>query len=179
MSDPEIDNLIPALGNNIPTQKCLQELLITAIDLEADCLDKQQQRQDASTKLEAVRAKIQQAIEKENELKRNRVPEQHKHAEVQEHSNRTKARFIEHFSSLQRSMGISIACAPDRKRVEISFADDQRTKVLLSYNDKGITVDEMDPAHQNIDAIRAHLRETGDLVGFLSVLRKKLTYTEA
>ncbi|XP_052901633.1 uncharacterized protein LOC128309320 [Anopheles moucheti] len=177
MSDPEIDNLIPALGNNIPSQNCLQELLSTAIELEANCLDKQQQRQDVSMKLEAVRAKIQQVIEKENELKRNRVPEQHNQGDVQEHLKSTKERFTKQFSSLQRSMGISIACAPERKQFEISFTDDQRTKVKLSYNDKGITVDEMDPAHQNIEAIRTHLRETGDLVGFLSVLRKKLTYT--
>lgn len=41
-------------------------------------------------------------------------------------------------------------------------------KILLS-------VGEMYPAHPNVDAIRTQLSETGDLLGFLSMLRKKLT----
>ena len=41
-------------------------------------------------------------------------------------------------------------------------------KILLS-------VGEMYPAHPNVDAIRTQLNETGDLLGFLSTLRNKLT----
>ncbi|XP_049301004.1 uncharacterized protein LOC125774809 isoform X1 [Anopheles funestus] len=179
MSDHGIDNLIPALGNNIPTQNYLQELLSTATELEAECLERQQQRQNASTKIDAVRAQINQAIVKETELKRTRVSEQlNNYDKNQEHSKRANERFTEQFGELQRIMGITIACTPERKQVEITFNDDHKTKVKLSYNDKGITVDEMYPAHHKLDAIRTHLRETGDLVGFLSVLRKKLAFND-
>uniref|UniRef100_A0A182VY36 Kinetochore protein SPC25 n=1 Tax=Anopheles minimus TaxID=112268 RepID=A0A182VY36_9DIPT len=167
-----------ALENNIPTQDYLKELLSTAIGLEAECAEKQQQRQIAETKFAAVHAKIQQAIVQETELKRNRLPEHLKHDKIHDHSKDANDRFAEQFSQLQRIMGISIVCIPEQKQVEITFNDDKKTNIKLSYDDKGISIDEMTPAHPNLDAIRTHLRETRDLVGFLSVLRKKLTFND-
>ncbi|XP_050079242.1 uncharacterized protein LOC126566717 [Anopheles maculipalpis] len=177
MSAPET---VSDIGENVPTLDYLKELLNKAIELEAAVEEKQQERQTASSKLDAVWANIHQAIVKEAELKRKHRSQQANNNahQVHEHSKDVKEKFTQQFNQLQRVMGISIVCIPEQKQVEITYNDVHKTKVTLSYSDKEITLDAMYPTHPNEDAIRTHLRETGDLVGFLSVLRKKLTFKD-
>ncbi|XP_035891506.1 uncharacterized protein LOC118502893 [Anopheles stephensi] len=167
-------------GESIPTQDYLKELLGKAIELEANVEEKQRERQLASSKLDAVWAKIHQAIVKEAELKRKHATQQpHKNGHhLHEQRTDVKGHFAEQFSQLQRLMGISVFCMPERKLVEITYNDVHKTKVTLAYSEKGVTLDEMYPVHPNVDALRSHLHETGDLVGFLSVLRRKLTFKD-
>ncbi|XP_053670833.1 uncharacterized protein LOC128721132 [Anopheles nili] len=162
-------------NDNILTQNYLQELLNKAHELKASIAEKENQKLSASNDLNALSCKLYSAIENEYKLKKNRiVPQQQNTIPSQDNFSKPKKKFYEQFSNLQRILGISISCSPEKKIFEIMFNDIHRTKVYFAYTDKGITLERMHPYRENIETIQSILRETGDLIGFLSVLNKKL-----
>uniref|UniRef100_A0A8W7Q4R5 Kinetochore protein SPC25 n=1 Tax=Anopheles coluzzii TaxID=1518534 RepID=A0A8W7Q4R5_ANOCL len=167
----------PDFEDNVPTEQHLKELLTTAIELDANISEIEQERNKASEQLDAVWSRIHQAIVNEAELKRKRATIQQLNNDfsIQVHRQKEEESFMDQFKALQNAMGITIVCKPELKTTEITFDDALKTKVSFLYDIKGITLGEMYPAHPNVDAIRTQLSETGDLLGFLSTLRKKLT----
>ncbi|XP_058119554.1 uncharacterized protein LOC131261515 [Anopheles coustani] len=162
-------------ADNIVTQNYLEELLDQVITLKANVAGKECEKNKTSAELDSLTSKIQQTVVTAAELKSKHVlsPKQPNVDPCQEIS-KEPTNFKEQFNQLQQILGITIDCSPEKKLFEITFNDAQKSRVSFTYNAKGIEIEEMHPTHPNFEAIRDNLRETGDLLGFLTIFSRRL-----
>ncbi|XP_058055702.1 uncharacterized protein LOC131207110 [Anopheles bellator] len=159
----------------------LEHFLMKVIEIEDTISEEETRKNVLSNDLNAVLAKLRDAALRESDLKENKmiVAQQNAHSVendsenvslVESRKTSTKTALL---TELHRILGVTIVCVPERKEFEIHFNDERGTRASFTYNTTGIELTDLHPALDNIEAIRSHFRETNDLIGFLTVLRKK------
>ncbi|XP_052863351.1 uncharacterized protein LOC128269987 [Anopheles cruzii] len=163
----------------------LEDFLLKVLAIKDTVSEEETRRNVLSNELNVVLAKLRDAALREEDLNAKQIifGQQNAHSVENDSENvslvesRKPSTKTPLLTELQRILGITIVCVADCKEFEIHFKDERGTRASFAYNNTGIELTDLHPPLDNIETIRSHFRETNDLIGFLTVLRKKHVVT--
>ncbi|XP_049535838.1 uncharacterized protein LOC125951214 [Anopheles darlingi] len=159
----------------------LETLHAKAVEIKQTVSEDAQLRQDALTDLQAVVEKLNDLVMMEAKLKAKQMAISARgvcngSAKTSKITSQNPKNHGQMLKDLERFLGLTIHCIPERRMFEIHFSDTRNTRLSFKMNRKGLDLDNMYPQPRNIEAIRRHLRDTKDVIGLLTVLRRRLTF---
>ncbi|XP_050085853.1 uncharacterized protein LOC126571408 [Anopheles aquasalis] len=161
-------------------QNVLETLHAKAVELKETVTEDARLRQEALTDLHSLVDKLNDLVIMEAALKTKQMAISTKDgaAKASKITSQKPRSHGQMLKNLERFLGLTIHCIPERRMFEIHFSDTENTRLSFKVNRKGLDLDDMYPRPGNIEAIRAHLRDTKDVIGLLAVLRRRLTIVD-